>query len=34
VSLIESAPSLGIFSGGGCQVLETLRFESESQLVS
>ena len=24
---------LGIFSGGGCWVLETLWFESESQLV-
>jgi len=33
LSLIESAPS-GIFSGGGRGVLETLWFESESQLVS
>jgi len=28
------APSLGDFSGGGRRVLETLWFESESQLVS
>jgi transposase len=34
VSLSASAPSLGISSGGGLQVLETLWFESESQLVS
>jgi hypothetical protein len=32
--LIESASMLGIFSGGGRRVLETLWFESESQLIS
>ena len=30
----ESAPSPGIFSGGGRGVLETLWFESESQPIS